>query len=209
MVQESEGRDRTRNARGQGGQLREEILAAAARVVAESADESSVSLRAIARQAGIAAPSIYEHFANKADILRELLAHDYADLVARLRAAVTDSDPGPDGVGTALAAAQAFSVYAGDEPGRYRLMFEFRQEPMSPAELARHPVQGVVDVLADAVAETPASRSGRFTPHELALALLSALHGQISLWRTLPMSPGLGTYPANRERTVRALVGAH
>jgi AcrR family transcriptional regulator len=199
---------RTRNARGQGGLLRDEILAAADRVLDANPDETSVSLRAIAREAGIAAPSIYEHFANKEQILRELLRRDYAALVERLRTAVADADRGPDGVGGALAAARAFSTHARDEPGRYRLMFEFVQAPIDVADLAEHPVQGVVSALTDAVADTPAARSGRFTARELALALLAAVHGQIALWRTLPLSPEVSTYPANRERIVLALVGA-
>lgn len=198
---------RPRNRRGQGGHLREEILSAAERVVAGSAGESSVSLRAIAREAGIAAPSIYEHFENKQEILRELLARDYGDLACRIREAATASASDADGVGSALAAARAFSEFAQDEPGRYRLMFEFRQDPIEVVDLASHPVQDLVDALTSAVAETPAARCGTFAPRELALALFSALHGQIALWRTLPFPPELMTYPGNRERIVRALVG--
>lgn len=204
----NENDERARNRRGHGARLREEIVAAADRVVAASDDELSVSLRAIAREAGIAAPSIYDHFANKQEILQELLARDYGDLVRRIRSAVVAAGPDSDGVASALAAASAFSRFAQDEPGRYRLMFEFRQDPIQVEHLASHPVQGVVDALTEAVGESPAARTGAFGPRELALALLSALHGQIVLWRTLPLPPELMTYPGNRERIVRALVGA-
>lgn len=202
------GAGRARNQRGQGTLLREEILAAADRLLASGVDEAAISLRAIAREAGVAAPSIYEHFANKQEILAQLLVRSYTDLVDRIRAAVQDATPDPDGVEPALAAARVFSLHARDEPGRYRLMFEFRQEPIDLAELVTHPVGKVVDALAEAVAATPAARSGRFTARELASTLLSALHGQISLWRTLPMPSDLPTYPNHRERIVLALVGA-
>lgn len=203
-----EGLERSRNRRGQGALLREEILSAADRVVAASADGSAVSLRAIAREAGIAAPSIYEHFANKDEILWELLARDYADLADHIRTAVAESEPDPDGIGPALSASQAFSTYARDAPGRYRLMFETRQEPIRVEHLAEHPVQKVVAALADAVGEAPAARSGQFAARELAIALLSALHGQISLRRALSLPRELTTYPDNRDRIVRALVGS-
>ena len=47
------GSTRQRNVRGQGALLRDEILAAAIRVVDSSASTNEVSLRSIAREAGI------------------------------------------------------------------------------------------------------------------------------------------------------------
>jgi AcrR family transcriptional regulator len=187
--------------------LRDEILAAADRIVAQNPGEESVSLRAIAREAGIAAPSMYAHFANKQEILRELLERDYADLAGRILSAVAQAPDDAGGLERAQAAAVAFSAFARDEPGKYRMMFEFRQGDAATRDLASHPVQHVVDALTDAVADAPAARSGRFEPRELAVALLSALHGQISLWRTLPTPPEV-SYPGNRERIVLALLGA-
>lgn len=48
-----------RNRRGEGALLRTEILTAATELIEAGGDERAVTLRAVARRAGIAAPSIY------------------------------------------------------------------------------------------------------------------------------------------------------
>ena len=54
---------RTRNKRGEGAQLRTDIVRAAARLLDEGT-EQNVTLRSVAREAGVSAPSIYSHFAD-------------------------------------------------------------------------------------------------------------------------------------------------
>ena len=63
------GSTRQRNVRGQGALLRDEILAAAIRVVDSSASTNEVSLRSIAREAGISNMSVYAHFDSREDVL--------------------------------------------------------------------------------------------------------------------------------------------
>jgi AcrR family transcriptional regulator len=60
---------RTRSRRGQGDQLREEILGAAERLLIETNDESALSIRAIASAVGVTPPSIYLHFADRNDLV--------------------------------------------------------------------------------------------------------------------------------------------
>ena len=55
---------RARNRRGEGARLRDDIVAAAVALLDETGDQAAVSLRAVARRVGIAAPSIYRHFAD-------------------------------------------------------------------------------------------------------------------------------------------------
>ena len=55
-------RQRQRARRGQGDRLRTEIVDAASRMLAESGEVGELSLRAVAREVGIAATSIYLHF---------------------------------------------------------------------------------------------------------------------------------------------------
>ncbi|MCA1708231.1 MAG: TetR/AcrR family transcriptional regulator, partial [Actinobacteria bacterium] len=61
------GRSRAR--RGEGDKLREDIIEAAERLLVETGDQASVSIRAIARSAGVTPPSIYLHFADKEGLL--------------------------------------------------------------------------------------------------------------------------------------------
>src|SRR5581483_12470957 len=59
---------RKRAARGQGQLLREEIIAAAERLLIERGSEDAVSIRAIADAVGVTPPSIYMHFADKDEL---------------------------------------------------------------------------------------------------------------------------------------------
>ncbi|MGB7449338.1 MAG: helix-turn-helix domain-containing protein, partial [Ornithinimicrobium sp.] len=61
--------DRVKNRRGEGGRLREDILRGAAELLDQTGQEQAVTLRAVARQIGISAPSIYGHFPNRESML--------------------------------------------------------------------------------------------------------------------------------------------
>ena len=74
------GIGRTRNRWGEGERLRGEILAAAARLLAELGGEDGLTIRGVARAVGIAPASIYQHFADRAELVRGLLDHEYARL---------------------------------------------------------------------------------------------------------------------------------
>jgi AcrR family transcriptional regulator len=60
---------RSRSRRGQGEQLRDEILAAAERILIETNDQTALSIRAIAAAVGVTPPSIYLHFADRNDLV--------------------------------------------------------------------------------------------------------------------------------------------
>ena len=51
-------------------------------------DESAVTLRSVARQAGIAAPSIYRHFPDQPAIMLAVVQKAFTELNARLRVAM-------------------------------------------------------------------------------------------------------------------------
>ena len=108
------------NPRGEGGRLRGEILTAAAQILDATGDESAVTLRAVARTAGISAPSIYAHFSNRQAILLALVQDAFNDLTDHLRAAA-DSRTGP--TVQLRATCDAYLAYAARQPQRYRLMF--------------------------------------------------------------------------------------
>ena len=61
---------RARARKGEGELLRAEILDAAMQVLAETGSEHAMSIRAVADKAGVTAPSIYMHFADKTTGLR-------------------------------------------------------------------------------------------------------------------------------------------
>lgn len=93
-VPQTAPRRRARSRRGQGEQLREEILAAAERLLIETNDESALSVRAIAAAVGVTPPSIYLHFADRNDLVFEVCERQ-AEEVDRVmeEAAAQGGDP--------------------------------------------------------------------------------------------------------------------
>ncbi len=112
---------RSRNRRGEGARLRDEIVAAAAELIDETGDESAITLRSVARRVGIAAPSIYRHFPDQPSIMLALVQQEFAGLAEQLRGAVAAA--GTDPLQRLFAGCHAYLQFAEDHPSRYRLMF--------------------------------------------------------------------------------------
>jgi AcrR family transcriptional regulator len=112
---------RRRNRRGEGGKLREEIITAAVALLDEGGDERAVTLRSFARKAGIAAPSIYAHFADQPSIMLAVVQQEMDRLAATLREA--DQNAGPDPRQRLFAVCNAYLDVARAHPQRYRIMF--------------------------------------------------------------------------------------
>lgn len=112
---------RERNRRGEGGRLRDEIVAGAAGLLDEAGDEHAVTLRAVARRVGVAAPSIYRHFPDQPSIMLAVVQGTFAELEAALEAALAGAGTDPRRRLEALSA--AYLDFAQEHPGRYRVMF--------------------------------------------------------------------------------------
>ena len=119
---------RERNRRGQGGRLRTEIVTAAAELLDEAGTEQAVTLRAVARRVGIAAPSIYPHFPDRQAILLAVVQDAFAELAEVLRATM-ETGTGPEmsdedgSVARLHAVCAAYLDFAATRPQRYRVMF--------------------------------------------------------------------------------------
>jgi len=189
---------RARNPRGEGARLREEILAAADRLLDATRSETELSLRALAREAGIAAPSIYQHFADRHEVVTELLRRRFDALVARMQD-VLARERGADARGRVHTVARVYCEFAAERPAHYRLMFGFAQEAVSLEELSRHPIQRLLDMFAEVLG--PAIGSDDPERSRLAASsLLAVLHGALSLRYSLPLSI---EQPAFTERISR------
>ena len=81
---------RQKSARGQGDRLRRDLLEAAANLMATHGDIESVSLRAVAREAGVSATAVYRHFDDHHDLLRESVEYCWTNF----RQALIDSTVG-------------------------------------------------------------------------------------------------------------------
>ena len=73
-------RARRRNARGQGARLADDIVAGALALIERTGSDEAVTLRAVAREIGIAAPSIYAHFADREAIIMAVVVRVFDEL---------------------------------------------------------------------------------------------------------------------------------
>jgi AcrR family transcriptional regulator len=112
---------RARNPRGSGTRLHDEIVDAAIALIDGPGEPASLTLRGIARQAGITAPSIYPHFPDLAAVTTAVLARSFEELRDALRTAI---DAHADPAAALIAAGRAYVGFAWDHPARYRLMFD-------------------------------------------------------------------------------------
>ena len=117
---EGDARPRSRNPRGEGGRLREELIETAAELISESGDASQLTLRGLARRIGIAAPSIYRHFPDVDHLKRAVVDRAFGQFAKeRDRSREATDDPSA----ALLAGCRAYCRFALGNPGVYRFMF--------------------------------------------------------------------------------------
>lgn len=174
-------RARERNPQGEGARLRDELIAAAGRLLAEDEDVDSLSLRGVAREAGVAAPSVYLHFASKEALLRAVVETHFAALQ---RATETGLASGSDPTSRLLAGCLAYCRYAAEQPGSYQLLFNTPRPDIKDSRFAGTSGAAAFQVLVDCVAAciaTGAAKPG--DPFLMGTQIWSSLHGAASLRR--------------------------
>lgn len=189
---------RSRNRRGEGGRLRDDIVAAAVALLDENGDEAAVTLRAVARRVGIAAPSIYRHFADQPGIMLAVVQQAFDELNAELRGALDAA--GSDPRERLFAVCTGYLEFARQHPGRYRTMFgglwmpDLEASSLTEADL--HALgSGTLGLVVDALDECVAA--GIATTTDLsadAVALWLGLHGlahQQSVTVSFPWPPDI------------------
>ncbi|MFD7772028.1 TetR/AcrR family transcriptional regulator [Streptomyces sp. NPDC059787] len=177
---------RPRNRRGEGTRLREEIVQAATALIVRTGSDQAVTLRSVAREIGIAAPSIYAHFPNRDAIVQAVVEEAIAHLHQTVTAAVTAHEDPVQGL---LAGCAAYVEFGTSEPARYRVLFETPPSKSDP-DGADHSGLDAFQTLVDNLhACVHAGRSASTDPFADAVALWTALHGQVSLRAALPGFP--------------------
>lgn len=200
-------RTRTRNRRGEGARLRQEIVAAAADLL-DSSGESAVTLKDIARMVGISSPSIYAHFSDREAIIAAVVAETFGELKAELVAAVGEAGTAP--VARLQALCAAYLGFSERWPQRYRLLFgglwQARSTDSGPMDEGASGIgQDVLLLLVGAVeACQRAGESNSTGPFADAVSLWVGLHGLAQLRLAAPQFP----WPADLlKQMVERLVG--
>ena len=182
----SEATTRRRAPRGQGGELRGEVLAAAMTLLAEPDGEDAMSLRAVAQRVGVSVPSIYLHFADKQALLDAVCEEVFAALDAAMQAAAAGASNVFDGL---RLQGIAYVEFARANPEHYRIVMlrkhAYTAEQYADLVMASGAFQHFVASVRDCV------DAGVFVgePDQLALHLWSAAHGLASLLVVKPYFP--------------------
>jgi AcrR family transcriptional regulator len=169
--------------------LRSEIVAAATKLLVASGNPEHVTLRAVAREVGIAAPSIYLHFADRDELLMAVLI----DAEGRFERALRSADPGPETHPHARCRAigLAYAHFASRHKGAYQVLFSgLLPAPLIRVEVRRKDTMpGSFAVLYGACEAASAAAHGSVAPMTLALRLWSELHGFVTLKANMPGFP--------------------
>ena len=176
---------RVQNPWGQGERLRTEILDAAVRLFSELDGEEALTIRGVARAVGIAPASIYQHFADKAALVRGVVEHDYERLSAVMREAEESVDP-DDVVGRVRAQMHAYCRFAIVNPGHYRLMLGNRRIT-GEAGRPQGPMRAVVDAVIAAFDRCDqAGKRLRLPSERAAVMVFVGTHGRVALYHSNP-----------------------
>ncbi|MFB7085680.1 TetR/AcrR family transcriptional regulator [Streptomyces sp. NPDC056296] len=170
---------------GPGSQRRREIVTAVQRLLGEWGSSDRLTMRAVAKEVGISAPSIYLHFNDKTELVWAALEERYGELAAQMAAAAQAGDD-VDPRGRVRAQAHAYCRFAMSSPGQYRLMFEMHQPAADPSRISGHPARLISAGLRAGLHSCAESGLGLSLPVEQAAQTLWAgLHGMVSLHHSL------------------------
>ncbi len=156
------------------GDLRRELMRHAHQLLNEKgADE--LSLRDLARAAGVSQSAPFRHFENKGALLRELAEDGFAELEEKMKAAAAAS---PDATSGLQALGSAYLEIAATRPHFFRMMFSADLGPSRVHEgiyRACDRVYGRLRALLVEGQEQGAFRAG--DPDEQSLLVWSLMHG--------------------------------
>lgn len=180
-------RQRPRAPKGKGELLRENLLDVTEALLIELGNEAAVSIRAIAKAAGVTPPSVYLHFADKDALIMAVCRRTFgrfAEVQHKSVAGITDP------VARIKARGGAYCRWGLEHPEEYRISFMNRhtKEASENDVMDLLQIAGFFDLIQDI---TSAVESGRLQgePFRIAVILWAAVHGFTSLRISHPEFP--------------------
>lgn len=161
----------------------------------------AVTMKRIADRLGITPTAIYFHFADKATLIQELTAADWAAFAQKFARA----RPEPDPIERLRLAARAYIEFARTHPNQYQLLFMTRGKPSSSRPDAGREIHALIETAVDEALAT-----GRFRPQFtnaklITQALWAAVHGVAALYIVKGDAPDPFRHP---QRTAEIAVEA-
>lgn len=180
---------RSRSRRGQGDQLRDEILAAAERILIDTNDQAALSIRAIAAAVGVTPPSIYLHFTDRNDLVFAVCERH----AAQLEQAMADAAEGvTDAWERIRRRGYAYLRWGVANPEHYRILMSSRPDhtPERLLDERMADTAGLVPAADDIAAAIAAGTlAAKGNPMETTEVLWMMIHGMVSLLISKPEFP--------------------
>ena len=203
-VQQTTRPARQRNPRGQGERLRDDIIEAASRLMADPA-APPLTLRAVAREVGVAATSVYLHFDDIESLTLAVADRRFGELARRLDE-VRDANPDPRQ--RLRAGSLAYCEFGLAHPGHYQVM---NTTPLPvPGDMTPEQWPGwalfqqLVTAVGEYIAPDQPGAPGAFFTAQL---IWQQLHGIVSLRISRPRFPWPPLEPTVTAAVDRLLTG--
>jgi AcrR family transcriptional regulator len=184
--------------------VRRQVLDASAAIVAEQGVRA-LSFREVARRAGVSHQAPYHHFGNHHGILEALAREGFGRLTEAMQRAADKA--GPDPLRKCTAAGIAYILFARDNVGHFRVMFQRSLVDLRSDEALAEAGETYATLVRLATAAKHAGHAEGLSIDDLALMCWSTAHGFATL-----LVEGLvdRKYPDQRGRTealARRVVG--
>jgi AcrR family transcriptional regulator len=155
------------------GDLRRALLEAAEKVL-ERDGSAGLSLRAVAREAGVSPAAPYHHFKDKDELLLAVGKTGFMKLKAAMAEAVAkETDPAADKL---ILIGLAYVAFAQSHPATYRVMYDCARREDAMPDSDDHD-EGGFRLVKDAIRDASGGEISEADTHLTAIAAWCAVHG--------------------------------
>ena len=192
------------------GDLRQALIDSALALIHEKQDGKTLSLREVARRAGVSNAAPYRHFADKDALLATLAEKGFQMLTVSLRTAVNSVANDP--LRSLQVSGVAYVKFAIAHPSYYRVMFSAFQPSDATCSDLNNAGQTAFSVLVEAiVAGQTASKIKPGDPQQLAWVAWSLVHGlaMLVIERQLPLMNETSVVNFAEQATQTLMNGLH
>jgi len=158
--------------------MRDDILAAA-RQIMQTGGYPALSMRALAEAVGVRAPTLYDYFASKEDVMNAVFMQGVELLANHFQGQLESTEPGLERLVRIGIVYRQFGI---ENPDLYQLLFAKLDQSFVPGDEQRTASKGLFEALRSHVVD--ALEIGALRPNDpdfVALSIWSAAHGYVTL----------------------------
>jgi AcrR family transcriptional regulator len=158
--------------------MRDDILTAA-RQIMQAGGYPALSMRALAEAVGVRAPTLYDYFASKEDVMNAVFMQGVELLGSHFEGQLEKTKPGLDRL---IRIGVVYRQFGIENPDLYQLMFAKLDQSFVPGDEQRTASKGLFEALRRHVVDALAI--GELRPNDpdfVALSIWSAAHGYVTL----------------------------